>query len=379
MAPPTATPGRLDVPESDNSGVERRDPLLDPAWDAGVSGLPGGSFFHTAAWARVLQDAYGHVPVYLCRFDSPERRLRALLPLMEVSSSWTGVRGVALPFTDLCAPLAGVEGDFGLLFSQALACGRLRHWRYLELRGRPALGHGDEGPPPFPAEAAPGTAFPSLSFHGHVLDLHPDVPALFAGLAAATRRAVRKASQAGLRMEFSSTMGALEGYFKLHVRTRRRHGVPPQPWQFFECIGRHVLAAGKGRVATAFFGDRPIASAVFFHHGGRAIFKFGASDYAQQQLRANTLLMWESIKDYALGGFDSLHLGRTSLWNEGLRRFKLGFGAREERIEYWRFDLDRGGFVADTDRARGWFNPVLRCLPLPLLRLAGIWLYPHLS
>jgi hypothetical protein len=74
-----------------------------------------------------------------------------------------------------------------------------------------------------------------------------------------------------------------------------------------------------------------------------------------------------------------LHLGQTSLADAGLRRFKLGFGAREERLEYYKYDFPKQAFVADKDRAEGPLNSLFRCLPGLLLRLAGQALYPHLS
>jgi hypothetical protein len=40
-------------------------PLLYPGWDALLEAHPGSSFFHTAAWARVLHETYGHLPVSL--------------------------------------------------------------------------------------------------------------------------------------------------------------------------------------------------------------------------------------------------------------------------------------------------------------------------
>jgi len=123
----------------------------------------------------------------------------------------------------------------------------------------------------------------------------------------------------------------------------------------------------------------PVAAAVFFHHGNQAYYKFGASDYRFQQFRPNNLVMWSAMKRYASRGCLSLHLGRTSLANEGLRRFKLSLGAREERLNYYKYDLRRERFVTEPDRAESWANYVFRCFPLGLLRLAGRALYPHLS
>jgi hypothetical protein len=338
------------------------DPLQYPAWDSLLAAHPGSSFFHGSAWARVLHDTYGHRPAYFCRFGAGQ--LAGLLPVMEVSSRWTGRRGVSLPFSDFCVPLGGGEGDHEALYEAALAYGRQRGWRYLECRGN-----------------VPGRreASASLVFYGHVIDLEPGLDALFNGLDGAVRRGIRKAREVPLEIEFGTDLESVRVFYALHCRTRSRHGLPPPPFRFFENIARHVLDQGQGGVFIAHAGRGPVAAAVFFHHGHQALYKFGASDYAFQSLRANNVVMWEAIKRYASEGFTRLHLGRTSLTNEGLRRFKLGFGAVEHRIEYSKYDFSRGEFVVDTDRAEGWFNRVFQCLPLPLLRLAGQALYPHLS
>ena len=79
------------------------DPTSDPDWDRLVASHPGSSFFHSAAWAKVLCKTYGHKPISLLLSRNGEPV--ALVPLLEVSSSFTGRRGVCLPFTDFCDPL----------------------------------------------------------------------------------------------------------------------------------------------------------------------------------------------------------------------------------------------------------------------------------
>jgi lipid II:glycine glycyltransferase (peptidoglycan interpeptide bridge formation enzyme) len=218
-----------------------------------------------------------------------------------------------------------------------------------------------------------------LAFYDHVIDLEPGPDTLFKGLDGAVRRGVRRAQVAGLQMEFGVDLESVRTFYALHCRTRSRLGLPPQPFRFFENIARHVLDRGQGGVFIARAGLTPVAAAVFFHHGREALYKFGASDYAFQSLRPNNLMMWEAMKRYVGEGFTGLHLGRTSLANAGLRRFKLGFGAAEHRIEYSKYDFSRREFVVDADHTGSWFNRVFRCLPLPLLRLAGQAIYPHLS
>jgi lipid II:glycine glycyltransferase (peptidoglycan interpeptide bridge formation enzyme) len=203
--------------------------------------------------------------------------------------------------------------------------------------------------------------------------------ALFKSFSGTVRRGIRKAARGGVRVEFSNCFDSARTFYALHCLTRRRHGLPPQPLRFFENIARYVPAQSQGFVATALWEDRLLASAVFFHHNREAFYKFAASDYDFQRLRPNNILLWEAIKRYADNGFDTLYLGRTSLANEGLRRFKLSFGAREERIQYCKFDFVKETFVKQIDHNASWFNCLFRWMPLPALRLAGEMLYPHLS
>ena len=336
-------------------------PLEFPKWDEQVATHPGATFFHGTAWPRVLRETYGHDPVYFCRFAGGQ--LRQVLPVMEVSSVLTGRRGVSLPFADFCSPLSWGGEDLNALYAFATEHGRKRAWRYLEARGS--------------FRQWPG-ATRSVGFFGHVLSLEGGEAALFAGLDGAVRRGIRKAEQSGVRVEFAKTEEAIRIFYGLHCRTRRKHGLPPQPIEFFENIARHVLKAGRGFVAIARREKQPLAAAVFFHEGHSALYKFGASDIAFQQLRPNNLVMWEAIKRCAANGFAQLHFGRTSLYNDGLRHFKLGFGAVEEPVEYAKYDFRRGAFVPDVDRAEGFFNTVFRCLPETLLVQAGRLLYRHI-
>jgi CelD/BcsL family acetyltransferase involved in cellulose biosynthesis len=320
------------------------------------------TIFHTAAWAEVLRMTYGHLPCYLG--IRSVQGWRSLLPLMEVRSPLTGRRGVSLPFTDQCEAL-GSAGEWSeALAQEALALGRNRRWKYLEWRGNSGGFRGIQ---------------PSLSFFGHEVDLTRGLEALFAGLEPSVRRAIRKAEREGLEVEVSASSDAMKTFYDLHCQTRKKHGLPPQPFAFFQNIAHAILGKGLGAVIVAKSGEVPVAAAVFFRFGRRAVFKYGASNSAHQGLRGNNWVMWKAIHWLASSGCVSLDLGRTSLDNPGLRRFKRSWGASERRIDYLRYDFRRGGFVQDRDRAQGWHNRVFSLLPVTWLRWLGGILYPHLS
>lgn len=355
------TPPGTSVGASEPS-VRIVDPSTDPTWDAGLASFPEASIFHTSAWCRVLRDTYGYTPVYFTLNDG--EKLRALLPLIEVDSWLTGRRGVGLPFTDESPPLCPAASDFERLHAAAMEHAKERAWKSLEFRG---------------GKAFFGDAPASTSFYGHTLDLRAPEAELFARTESSVRRAVRKGEQSGLTLSVSQDLGAVETFYELLCLTRQRHGLPAQPFKFFANIHRHIIAPNHGRVVLAHHQGTPVAGAVYFHFGGKAIYKFGASDERLQHLRANNLVMWEAIKWHAKQGFASLDFGRTSLPNAGLRKFKLGWGTTERTVEYVKYDLKTAGFVTTKDAAAGWHNHVFRHMPVFLSRMAGGFLYPHIA
>ena len=286
---------------------------------------------------------------------------------MEVDSWLTGKRGVSLPFTDHCEPLGFSETGSEAVIEEALRLGRTRGWKYLECRSDPAMAGGFKGAPP------------SLSFFGHRLDLIPDSAALFARFESPVRRAIRKAEKSGLVIEIAQTLPALRAYYSLHCKTRKQHGQPPQPFVFFRNIQEEILARNLGVVISAKHNGRAVASAVFFHTPSEAIYKFSASDGAFLDLRANNLVMWEAIKWCVRKGIKTLDLGRTSIANEGLRRYKLGWGAEEYPIHHYKYDLRKNGFVTGKDAASGWHVRAFSALPVFLARIVGAVLYKHVG
>jgi hypothetical protein len=288
--------------------------------------------------------------------------------VVEVASSLTGRRGVSVPFADHVPPLAPDAASATALLAAARHDGALRGWKYLEVRG-------------WPAAAGQLPAPPSTSFWGHTLDLPApeDLPTYTENLLPAVRRALRRAETAGLTLSISSAEADLQAFYELFCRTRRRHGTPPPPVTFFQRLRQLLLFPGRGVIVLARVGSRPVAGAVYLHSGTKVHYKYGASDERDQQLRANNLVMHHAIAWHAQQGFRQLDFGRTSLGNEGLRRFKLGWGPREARLDYLRLALPSGQPMNAPDQAGGWQTPFFRHLPLAANRLLGRWLYPHLA
>jgi hypothetical protein len=343
------------------AALQQVNPLENEDWDDLTLSHPKAAIFHSRAWAQVLAGTYGYRPEYFLAAEN--QSLHALLPLFEVRSWITGVRGVSLPFTDSCEPLESAHIKWADLFSAAQALGRERQWSYLEIRGVPER----------QAEC-------SARFYTHEIDLSPSEDSLFENCEASMRRAIRKAEKESIRIEAKITSEAMDQYYALHRMTRQKHGIPPQPLRFFRNIYAHIIAKGLGTILLARKGPKVVAGAIFFHFGESAIYKFGASDVSEQQSRPNNLLLWRGALHMRTLGARRLSFGRTSLTQDGLRRFKLGYGARESTLAYTRFSFHSNQFAqAQADRSTGLHATLFRYCPRSLSRLAGAAIYPHIG
>jgi len=338
------------------------DPAALPSWDESLRPLPGSSFFHGSSWAAVLQQSYGYKPVYFTLQEGGA--MKALLPCMDITSALTGKRGVCLPFTDYCEPLAPDAAHFQEMFHAVIAFGRKQNWKYLEIRGGKAFLQKEE---------------PSERHHGHTLDLTAGSQKILSDLRDSTRRNIKKAQKENINLTISTSPDAMKAFYRLNAITRRDHGLPPQPWFFFKNLYDHILSKDMGFVALASLKDQAIAANVYLHSGEEVIYKYGASDRAHQNLRASNLVMWEAIKWSCDQGYKRLCFGRTEPENEGLMQFKSGWGAREHLIQYYRYDLQKNAFVTEHRRVTPLYKKIFGKLPVPILKIIGNILYRHMA
>lgn len=338
------------------------DPLNHSGWDDSLTSISGYSFFHSSAWARVLHESYQYKPAYFTLRDN--NNLLAMVPVMEINSFFTGRRGVSLPFTDYCEPIANGVSLFKETFDYICTYGRKRGWKFFELRGSGTF---------------LGDTVPACYYLGHTLDLSQEENHIFSAFRDSTKRNIKKAISKGVEVKICNSLESIKEFYRLNCMTRKRHGLPPQPYRFFKKVYDHVIAKDLGLVVLASFRNHTIAGAVYFHFGGKVVFKYGASDNTYQDLRGNNLVMWEAIKWYCKKGYKSFCFGRTEPENLGLKQFKAGWGAQERIIKYYKYDLLKGTFIANVRPLVASYDKIFQKIPVPLLRLIGRIMYRHMG
>jgi CelD/BcsL family acetyltransferase involved in cellulose biosynthesis len=313
----------------------RRLTIDDPRWLDFVGAQARATLFHHPAWAGLLAETYGYRALAV-GLDGGGG-LAAGLPFIDVSLPLGRRRWVSLPFTDHCPPL---DGDRPLELAGALAeLARASGLAALEVRG-PLGGPGGAG------------------YVRHALPVSADAEGTFARLARNHRRNVRIAGKAGVRVSSSRSAADLDVFYRLHLRTRRRLGVPVQPRRFFRLLLERIIEPGLGFILVAHSGDIPVAAAIFGSWNGTLLYKYSARDERYAKLDASYLLLWTAIQWACENGYHTVDLGRSDLDQVPLREFKDGWGATEEPLAYsWIADQP---VRASTGRAHDVMGVVIR-------------------
>jgi CelD/BcsL family acetyltransferase involved in cellulose biosynthesis len=337
--------------------------LADPSWVNFVAKHPKSTPFHHPGWARVVANCYGFRAFALATRDVTGA-IRAGLPMVEIRHLRGGPRWVSLPYTDYCPPLASAEQDQQDLAAALQRATCTAAVREIEVRG-PLAG---------------GSAVGATALR-HVLALSRDPAEVYAGFhRSQVQRNIRRAEREGLTVRQATRPEDLvDTFYQLHLRTRRRQGVPVQPRRFFRLLWENVISTGLGSVLIVETSARPIAAAVFLAWNGTVIYKFGASDASTWSLRPNHLLFWHAIRVACENEYRWFDFGRTDAGQEGLRNFKLSWGAAEEPLVY----RTLGGRPEPASAAEGMatrvLGPVIRHGPLLLCRAVGETLYRYVA
>jgi hypothetical protein len=337
-------------------------PVDYPQWDELLLAKEESSFFHSSHWARVLSESYLYNPLYFVSVRDND--LRTAIPFMEIKSVFTGHRGVSLPFSDYCAPIVSEDTDFQDVFNQITEHGKQAGWKYIEIRGEKGF-----------LKDLPHSSY----YYGHTLDISPGEEHLFSNFKNSTKRNIKKAANKGVQAKICISPESIDEFYRLNCMTRKRHGLPPQPYYFFKKIYTYIIKEKLGFIVLASYEGITIAGAIYFHFGSKAIYKYGASDKRYLHLRPNNLVMWEAIKRCSVNGFGSFSFGRTEPDQEGQRRFKSGWGADETTIKYYTYDLRKMDFIRRKPRVSGIHNKVFNAMPIHLLKITGSLLYKHMG
>lgn len=354
---------RHDPASPSAKAVYELDPLADSRWASLVAAHPLASVFHTTAWLSALKQTYGYRPVAFTTCP-PNARLTEGIVFCEVRSWLTGRRLISLPFSDHCEPLFESADAFDAVLTHARRAVEHKPYRRMEIRPHSA------------PEYNVGSFQPKGGAVLHRLDLTASSDALFRSFHKdCIQRKIRRAEREDLVYEEGTSEEQLNDFYRLMVMTRRRHGLPPQPLQWFRTL---ILACGpilKIRIARK--DGVAIASILTLSYRKTMVYKYGCSDASASKFGGTPMLFWKAIQEAKDNGQTLLDMGRSDLVDPGLSVFKEHWGSVPTPLTYWRYPVEQSRTRPDWQK--DWMHRLISASPDRVLQLAGDVLYRHMG
>ncbi|HEX5414407.1 MAG TPA: GNAT family N-acetyltransferase [Chloroflexota bacterium] len=350
-----------------DQGVTRVESEIPPGWTDFVAASDGATIYHDAAWLEVIARTYGFQPrVFTLTNGSGE--IGAILPTFLVTSRLTGRRLISLPYTNAAGPLHRPGVDDTPLLDAAIELARKEACRYVEVRGQPGQ---DTTYPEFER---------SSYFESFLLNLEPGRDPVRASFDKRARRGIARSIKSGVAVRFGADLDAVRAFYQLNLLTRRKHGVPPQPFTFFQLLWEALRPRGAIEILLAELDRRVVAGMVLLVHRDRVTYAYGASDQRYLRYAPNHALFDAAIGWSIERGFRSFDFGRTSPDNPGLLEFKRQWGARRLSLPYYYWPR-RDGFVGAGENGLKYrcFTALWRRLPLGATSILGPALYRNLA
>jgi Acetyltransferase (GNAT) domain len=324
-------------------------------WLELLGSCANATIYHRARWIEVIKRTYG-LHLWLATLHRGD----ALAAGLVFARAPLSKRYIALSFSDTFAPLAR-DADAAHELLAALAALAPAGTSY-ELRGMGGVDRWETVD----------------CFANWRLNLDRPLAALERGLATNFRRNLRRAARQAIAIERGSGVEDLKRFFALQLESRRRLGIPPQPWRFFDLIRQIFAESGDFEVWTARDSGVDVASAVFLRDGDEVHYKWGARR-PNDRSDGNHLLFWNAIEEFARTA-RVLDVGRADVRNRGLMRFKSELGAQSSLLP-WSF-YPHAPKQVSAEVLTGKLAVLAKIwtrVPIPVTRLAGRVVYRYFA
>ncbi|MCX6165434.1 MAG: peptidoglycan bridge formation glycyltransferase FemA/FemB family protein [Ignavibacteriae bacterium] len=334
------------------------DTVNDKRWIEFISGINESTIFHHPCWLSILKKQYKFEVFSYCLVDNGN--ILAGIPFCNIKND----RWISLPFSDYCNLLYLEKIYIDELINKLFEEEKKLKYNSLEIR--------------FGYISHKNISSSSDSVL-HTLSLSDDIDSIFKNFKETqVQQPIKNALKNNLTYKVSNSLESLEDFYKLHLRTRKKLGVPIQPKGFFRNIFTEIIKKGFGYIVLVYKENIPISSGLFAGYNNVLSYKFGASDFRYLKLRPNNLMLWIAIQEAVKRGYKVFDFGKTDNDNVGLRKFKSGWGAEEVALYYSYYPSipEKGKFNFVKDKL---VAPVIKYSPSAVCRLTGEILYKHFA
>ncbi len=144
-----------------------------------------------------------------------------------------------------------------------------------------------------------------------------------------------KLSRMGYSVAEYDFLTNLGSFYRLYRLNNKKHGSPSLPKEFFS-----ELAISLKDKCVLYFckkGTKYLSCSLFLLNGSEALYAYVGTDtsFSKTLDPGHKLIILNAMKQLKVKGMKSLNLGKTSLANKGLIRFKRSFGSKQVPLKYY--------------------------------------------
>lgn len=324
------------------------------SWRRVVHESTQSSLAHAPEWFQLIQEAYGHHPIYLSAHDGQGRW--GVLPAFAVRRPFFGTVVTSMPFLDSGGPCAPSLALARVLVDHLVAEARRIGARLVELRCSE----------PLSLPVAPIQTKVNMTLH-----LQNDPDHVWRHFDKTVRNQVRKAERSGLTIELGGAE-KLSAFYDAFVERMRDLGSPVHAPAFLAAVFERF--GSQARILLVKKGNQTAGGLVALTFKDRLIVPWATSSKEYFPLCPNMLLYWEAIRMACVEGFRRFDFGRSSR-DSGTYRFKAQWGAREEPLFWYTIPIATTSTTVncgtDESRTRSLLVSSWRHLPLCVTRQLG--------
>lgn len=296
-------------------------------WDEFASSHPAGRIYHLSGWKRVLESSFPHIRFSVAVLRDPvSRRIVAGIPVCHVRSWLLGDRLVSVPFAPVSDPLVRNAADIDALMPLVVERGREVGAKRAEVRISTLW-----------ETLKAANSFSSFiqcgNYVHHYVDVNRPLEAVWQAVdRKSIRYMVNKARKAGLEVVTTRSEKELSTIYGLICHSRRRLGLPPIPWRFFQAMRNELEPAGK-MIGILIVNKGAAASGLICLRSGPFFsLEYCGDDEASRSTGSPQLSYWAAIEMANRLGCHEASLGRSSTHSDGLVRYKERWGCRGEQL-----------------------------------------------
>jgi lipid II:glycine glycyltransferase (peptidoglycan interpeptide bridge formation enzyme) len=277
---------------------------------------------------------------------------------------------VSIPFATNCDPLISSHEDMRELLDAAIDLSNKLKCPKIEIRTL-------ESSPLVSDDRICGVVHHKC----HQLSLEAGPEEIIKTIRRQLRQQIYKSMKNDLVIQTAHDETELDEFYKIYVHSRKRLGLPPQPYNFFKLLWKTFLFSKRITLLLVRYEGQLLAGLIMLKFKGRCSCEYIGTSDGSKSFNSGHFIFWEAIKSAYSEGYKIFDFGRTGINNEGLMTYKSHWGTEAMDLPqfYYPKELCSSLNSSEESFSYNFIRKISKNVPDPIFQMMGNFLYRHLG